>query len=104
MLLNYYTMKKLYAPSVQFIVLSSSKVLISSQVVGWNPIVPGKEFSEIAILAVSPQSQDFLSPALLLGARDANFYVDRRIRMLGACPNNGKTGFEAQYIVPIDAT
>jgi hypothetical protein len=62
---------------------SSGKAMISSRVISWEPI--GEKF-HIAVLAVSSESENFLSPAPLITARDTNFFFDRRFRMLANSP------------------
>jgi TIR domain len=64
---------------------SQSSTLIPAQLVGLSPIRSGYETGwrwRIAILQVSAEDQDFLLPSQPISARDANFYFDRKIRML----------------------
>lgn len=52
---------------------SSSRAMISSRVIGWAPTLPGASMS-IAVLEVPSESENFLSPAPLISARDTNFF------------------------------
>jgi hypothetical protein len=67
----FYDKESILNTVVPFLVLSSTKTLISSNVVGWTPV---KDYSEIAILAVSSEGEEFLSPASLMRAGDTDFY------------------------------
>jgi TIR domain len=62
---------------------SSSQAMISSRVIGWTQTSLHEKWdTHIVVLEVSSESEDFLSPALPISARDTNFHFDRRFRML----------------------